>query len=202
LIDYATYNDQELLRAIVSPEGDQRAFTVFYKRYADTVYESILYFLKDPLEAEEAVQELFARIWQKRTFLNIQDNVAGYLVMSCRNLVIDKLRKIKRDQTLLDRLRAVATSDIEDGSSMEAEALVLKQWELLQRAISKLPEQRRRVFELCKLEGKSYQEAADIMGIAVGTVSVQITKAKKDIQEQLRNQGELSVSILILLGLM
>ena len=40
------------------------------------------------------------------------------------------------------------------------------------------------------------------MGIAVGTVSVQITKAKKDIQEQLRNQGELSVSILILLGLM
>lgn len=201
MIDYASYDDMALMRAIAQPEGSREAFTVFYRRHAAQLYANIIAFVKDPIEAEEAVQEIFARIWQKREQLSINTNIAGYLNTACRNIVIDTFRRAKKDRTLLEKLKAVAMED-EQQSEADAEKQVQEQWALLQRALDILPPQRRKVFELCKINGVSYPEACEQLGISLPTLKEHIMKAKRSIQDHLGGQGEVAVVLLVLLDMM
>jgi RNA polymerase sigma-70 factor (ECF subfamily) len=203
VIDYSTYDDLALLRAIAQPEGEVAAFTIFYKRHSKQVYRSVLTFVKDPLEAEEAVQELFARIWHKRQHLDIKDNVTGYLVQACRNQVIDKFRKVKKERDLLENLEAIA-KDSADAAAADAraEAFAQEQYEILQRAMAVLSPQRRKIFELCKIKGISYAEAAAELGINVQSVKDHLQKAKAKLRDHLAGEGEVAITLLILLDLL
>ena len=58
---------------------------------------------------------------------------------------------------------------------------------LLQNAINKLPPQRQQVFRLCKLEGKSYKEVSELLGISLSTISDHIVKATKSIRNDLES---------------
>jgi RNA polymerase sigma factor (sigma-70 family) len=198
---YATYDDQALLTAI-SREGDREAFTAFYRRYAEKVYRNMLLFVKEPSEAEDAVQELFARLWQKRTQLNITTNVKGYLNSACRNMAFNRLRDAGKDKRLLISLQTIAADNYQDGSAIEQETLVSEQWALLQRAIDNLPPQRKRVFELCKIKGIAYDQACIELGIGLPTLKDHLFKAKKSIRAYLDGQGEAAFVLLILLGLL
>jgi RNA polymerase sigma factor (sigma-70 family) len=201
VIDYTLYDDQALWRAITQPEGDRAAYTVFYKRHVGQLYTNLLTFAKDPLEAEEAVQEVFARIWQMRTQLVIATNIVGYLNKACRNKVIDNFRKVKKDKYLLEKLKETAKDDNGE-SSVDKEKLVQEQWDLLQKALDILPPKRREVFELCKINGMSYPEACAQLGISLPTLKEHIMKAKRSIQEHLSSKGEVAVTLLILLNMM
>lgn len=198
---YFTYDDQTLLTAIAR-EGNRDAFTAFYLRYAEKVYSNMLLFLKEAPEAEDAVQELFARLWQKRTQINITTNVKGYLNSASRNIAFNRLRNAGKDKRLLSRLQELAAGNYHDESAMEQEALVSEQWALLERAIQNLPPQRKRVFELCKIKGIAYDQACNELGIGLPTLKDHLFKAKKSIREYLEGQGEAAFVLLILLGLL
>ena len=58
---------------------------------------------------------------------------------------------------------------------------------LLENAISKLPPQRQQVFRLCKLEGKSYRDVSELLGISLSTISDHIVKATKSIRNYLES---------------
>ena len=60
---------------------------------------------------------------------------------------------------------------------------------ILQKAVEELPPQRQQVFRLCKLEGKSYKEASEVLGISASTISDHIVKATKTIRDYFRNRN-------------
>jgi len=68
---------------------------------------------------------------------------------------------------------------------------------LLESAIQQLPAQRQQVFRLCKLEGKSYKEASELLGISVSTISDHIVKATKSIKIYFESNRPLSVILLL-----
>lgn len=201
MIDYTTYDDTALMRVIALEQGDSQAFTIFYNRHLARVYKKMLVFLKSSDEAEEAVQEVFIRIWKRKEFLHEVHNIEAYFNTVCRNLVYDRFRKARNDKHLLEKLKAAASEHPEQAPGADAQLLVKQQWELLQRALDTLPPQRRKVFELCKVQGLSYDEVCAELGITLPTAKEHVMRAKRDIRDYLNGQGELAVSLLILLDM-
>ncbi|MBL7760967.1 MAG: RNA polymerase sigma factor [Sediminibacterium sp.] len=202
MIDYTTYDDTDLIRAIALEETDTQAFTIFYNRHLARVYKKMLVFLKSTEEAEEAVQEVFIRIWKRKDFLLQVNNIEAYFNTVCRNLVYDRFRKARNNKHLLEKLQAAAIEYPELAAGADTQLLVKQEWELLQRALDTLPPQRRKVFELCKVEGRSYDEVCAELGISLPTAKEHVMRAKRDIRDYLSNEGEIAVSLLILLDML
>jgi len=176
-------------------QGSEEAFTVLYNHYGPRVYLNVLRMVKDDLQAGEIVQELFTRIWQKRSNKGISDNFEGYMYRIAQNLVFDFFRKLKRDHQLLEKFRTLAEENYEHIE----EALQLKQHShFLHKAIEQLPPQQKKVYELVKLEGCSYKKTAEIMGISPLTVKEYLVALKKSILKYIITHTDAAVLVAIL----
>ncbi|MCG2613330.1 sigma-70 family RNA polymerase sigma factor [Terrimonas sp. NA20] len=157
-------------------EGDEQAFTVLYGHYGPRLYVNILRMVKDQVQAEEIVQELFTRIWQQRRHKAIAENFQGYIYRIGQNLVYDFYRSLKRDAQLLEKFRVFAQQHYEHIE----EALQDKQHHIfLQQAMKQLSPQQRRVYELVKINGHTYKQAAEILGISPLTVKEYLVATNK-----------------------
>lgn len=157
-------------------QGNEPAFNLLYLSYAKTLYKRILAIVKDEAIAEELLQDLFLKIWQKRHYIDPQKSFKSFLYTVANNLVYDYLRKVASDKRIIKTLLVNAT----DYYLHIEEALDAKETgRKLQAAILKLPPQQKQVFILCKIEGKSYEEVSQILQISTATVNSHIVKSNR-----------------------
>jgi len=176
-------------------KGDEAAFTALYRHYSGALYLNFVRMVKDEVIAEEIIQDLFSRIWQKRESLNIEKNFHAYLYRAGYNLVMDFYRKVKRDKALYNRFKQIAT---ENYSHIE-EVLNLKDSQaVLNKALDTLPTQQRKVFELCKIEGHSYKEVAEQLGISPNTVKEHFVKANQAIRKYITGNVDGALGLLLI----
>lgn len=188
-ITYTTESDI-LLRL---KAGDELALEELMSRYKGQLALSMSRLIKSREDIEELLQELFLRVWKNRDNLDPERYLA-YLYKIAENLVYDRLRKAAREKRLsVDYFAHIieAYSHIEEGI-FDKELLAV-----LQRGIQQLPEQRRRVFELCKIEGKSYEEVSQLLSISVATVNSHITNANASIKAYFKQHPELASMVLL-----
>ncbi|HTN37767.1 MAG TPA: RNA polymerase sigma-70 factor [Arachidicoccus sp.] len=191
------YTEQELLTQLKA--GDAHAFTRLYHMYSKQLYLTIFRLVKSDKIAEELLQELFVKLWEKRGGLTIQSNIGGYLNRMGANLVFDFYRKATKDQLAKEQLIAFFSdeqTDHQPAQELETEADTVNQ---LVTLMEQLPPQRKKVFELCKIQGKSYQEAGQQLGISVSTVNDHIVKATRLLRTQLIERNSFSALLLLLL---
>lgn len=169
--------------------GSADAFTQLYQAYSERLYYNILALVKDGLTAEELVQDIFSRIWQKRATLRIDTSFSAYLFTASRNRVYDFFRKLHRDHHLYATIKAAASYEY---SYIEEALLSRENADILQKAIRSLPQQRRRAFELCKIEGRSYKEASEIMGVSLSTLKDHMANARASIRTYLSKHYEIT----------
>jgi len=159
------------------------------------LYRKILQVVKDGAVAEELLQDLFLKLWQKRNTINPDLSFNAYVYTIVNNLVYDYLRKVSHDKRLIARL----ILDSVDHYLHSEEQLSAKETsKAIQEAISKLTQQQQQVFTLCKIEGKSYEEAGRILGISTATVNSHIVNSKRYIKAYLEKNLELTLTIIIL----
>ncbi|ULT23665.1 RNA polymerase sigma factor [Sphingobacterium sp. E70] len=173
--------------------GDELALEELMGRYKGALALSMSRLIKSREDIEELLQELFLRVWKNRDNLD-PERYLSYLYKIAENLVYDRLRKAAREKRLsIDYFAHIieAYSHIEEGI-FDKELLAV-----LQRGIQQLPEQRRRVFELCKIEGKSYEEVSQLLSISVATVNSHITNANASIKAYFRQHPELASMVLL-----
>lgn len=175
----STAQDADILLLTRLSQGDKQAFDQLYEKYSSPLYLNLLKLTKSEEVAEELLQDIFLKIWNKRDTLDIHTGFGGYLFKISQNLVYDFFRKAKQDKALRQRITAVAT---ENYTHIEETLLSKENRTLLQRAISTLPPVRQQIFRLCKLEGKTYEEVATLLGISVSTVNDHIVKATRHIR--------------------
>jgi RNA polymerase sigma-70 factor (ECF subfamily) len=84
-----------------------------------------------------------------------------------RNRVFDFFQQVTRDQALHERIRNTAS---EQYDHIEQALFARENADLLRKAIAMLPPQRRRAFVLCKIEGLTYRQASEKMGVSLSTV--------------------------------
>jgi RNA polymerase sigma-70 factor (family 1) len=189
------HTDDEPLLLSQLKAGYERGFAAIYDIYAGKIYQRLLNLLKDEDIADSLLQDVFLRIWEKRELIDPGQPFKAYLFKIAENLVYDHFRKLSRDLKMQARLKLVMT----ELYTHSEEALLKKENEaLLKEAIENLPPQRRQVFTLCRVEGKSYDEAAVLLGISSSTVSNHLVKATKSVRDYILVANGVSIAVLLI----
>lgn len=181
-----SWNEQDILLKLKG--GEETAFGKLYAHYSEMIYARLLRLLKDTDIADEIIQDLFLKIWEKREQINTTQSFKSYLYTVAENLVYDHFRKVARDRKLQEKFRRITT---ELYTHTEEDLLSKESKEIIDKAIATLPPQRKAAFVLCKMEGKSYDEAAEIMGVSASTVSNHLVKANVSIRAYLSKSEDL-----------
>jgi len=160
-------------------DGDEKAFDYFYNIYSLPIYRKLLKMTKVEFVAEEILQTVFIKVWDKRGLIDPEKGLKAYLYQIAQNLVYDFYRNMAREEKLQAEVKYI-TSELAAGAE---ETILFKETsELLELAIEQLPEQQKMVFRLCKQEGKSYGEVSELLGISTSTINGHIVKATKNVK--------------------
>ena len=172
------YNEQQLLNGL--KQGDQACFDQLYNLYSERLFVNLLKLVKNPETAEEILQDIFIVVWEKRNTIDIHTSIRAYLFRIGENKVYDFYRKARRDKVLYAHVKAAAS---EQYTHIEESLLFRENEQLLQAAVASLPPTRRQVFELCKLQGQTYEQVSNLLGISTSTVNDHIVKATRSIRQ-------------------
>lgn len=184
-------SELQLLHQIV--EGDASAFREIYERYQGKVFLFALRLVKSKAEAEELVQEVFVRIWEKRLSIRIEKNFNAYILTITRNLILDRFKKAARDKSIQQKIY----QNMEAFQNASVDQLIQKELERLhQQAVDRLSPKRKIVYLLSREEELSYEEIANKLGISKSTVSNQISESLKSIREFLSKHPDIACILL------
>lgn len=184
-------NEKHLLQRLRG--DDQLAYSLIYRHYIDPIYRRLLYLVKSEEIAEELTQDVFMRIWDKRAFIDPEKSFRSFLYSIAQNLVTDFYRRLAVDRKLQQHLIHTAT---ECYNPIDLHYQDQADRDLLNQAINSLPVQRRKVYSLVKLEGKSYEEVGELLGISSSTIRDHVVKGTKSIK-LFFNKNELATILLI-----
>lgn len=165
-------------------QGDEHCFELVYNHYFDTVIQKVYRLCSDIAVAEEIVQESFVLLFLHKAKLEDMEGIYAYLYTVSKRLAISHFRKqVSREhyRTYCADIWEESTDDIH--KRIEDKELR----DRIQNAIDELPKQQRLVYQMNKLEEKSYHEIADIIGSSKHTVRNQIATASKIIRLKLSN---------------
>lgn len=178
--------DQELTRRLQNDDVD--AFNALYWKYHAAIYSNIIKLIHDIVVAEDIVQEVFLALWEKRRTLDAGQDIAGWLFVVSHNKSVKFLKRSLKEslaQTKLDRSVKEATDN--------GEELMNARVHILDKAIGQLSPQKRRVFELCKVERKTYDEAAEELHLSKHTVKEYLSGAVISVKEYINQHPGYSV---------
>ncbi|MDB5210754.1 MAG: polymerase subunit sigma-24 [Sediminibacterium sp.] len=166
-----------------------------YHRYHVAIYQNIYRLTKDAAATEDLVQETFITVWQKRDRIVTGRSLAGWLFVISYHLSVNylkrKLVELKAAHTHTLTIAHIETVDDYD-----------RQMALLDAAILKLSPQKRRVFTLCKLRGKTYQQAANELNISNHSVKEYLSGAMKAVREYTVSHPEYIIALPLLQSLL
>ena len=173
-------NESELLSKIA--KGDQTAFSELFNWYYQPLGQAIFKLTESIQLTEEIVQDTFVKIWLKRTSLPEVENISGYLFILCRNQAFAVLKKLAREK----KLQPVLERHIQWESDFEELENPSEHYrELIQQAVSRLPAQQQKIYQLSRQDRLKYEEIAMQLGISPETVKTQVYNAVKFIRKEL-----------------
>jgi RNA polymerase sigma-70 factor (ECF subfamily) len=173
-------NEQQLFERLKN--SDEAAFRVIYNNYSSKLYYFVFEFIPLKDVAENIVQDTFVTLWNRRKELKDNTNLASYLFTGAKNNALYRLRDKKYRQKLFSdaidvselnlNVDALATADTSAFAFQEIE-------QIIQRTLSSLPPQCRKVFELSRFREMKNKEIAEELNISVRTVEGHISKGIK-----------------------
>ncbi len=172
--------DYALLRRVA--KGDGAALTELIRRHQTRLYNLAYRLLKDPLDAEDALQEVFIKVYEHAASFEPKAPVSAWLNRITANHCLNRLRQ-RHFQEPLEPDDAVAVPDA-GASPLEA----LEEQHLARRLedlLAALPENQRRALILKRFGDLSYQEIAEIMGTSPGSVDGLIKRARQFLRKAL-----------------
>lgn len=169
--------DQALVQRSV--EGDLRAFEALYRQHVDRTYALALRMTGNQQEAEEAVQDVWVRVWERLASFKGDSAFTTWLHRIAVNVTLDHLRRRGRHERRsapLDHPAVKSRSALPDRPLDRMD---------LEKAIAGLPEGARTAFVLHEVEGLKCREVAEAIGRAEGTVKAQLFRARQLLMEAL-----------------
>lgn len=162
--------------------GSRDAFAALYNAFAGRCYSFVESLVKDSQTAKDITHDIFMKVWLRREIISKVDSFSSYLYRMARNAVMDKFtsdtirsRYASRQLLCQDEFKSYIDEKV---SADELQMLIFK-------AVSRMPEQRKRIFTLSRYKGLTNAEIAESVGINIRTVENHITLALADIRMML-----------------
>jgi RNA polymerase sigma-70 factor (ECF subfamily) len=173
----------QLLYRIVNKE-DETAFKELYYIYYDRLFRFAMHILRNEMESEEVVSDVFFNVWQnKKQLLSIED-MDAWLYKAVKNKSLHYIEKNER------RLRqedlSFAVDYLSDNETPENRMMEDELRQILMEAIESLPEKCRIIFKLAFEDELKYKQISAILSLSVRTVDAQIAIAKTKIKAAIR----------------
>jgi RNA polymerase sigma-70 factor (ECF subfamily) len=164
-------------------KGSKTAFERFFKTYYAGLHAYAYVMLRDEVMAEEVVQQVFYKLWEKREQLNIHTSIKAFLYRSVYNECLNFLKHQKHMKMHEDHQLYVAAYSHQERADDRVALTELQA--RLQTAMNALPEQCRNIFYMNRIEELKYREIADQLGLSIKTVEAQISKALRILRTKL-----------------
>nr|WP_121273534.1 RNA polymerase sigma-70 factor [Pedobacter schmidteae] len=178
--DYKSISDVELVSLL--KHGDRLAFTEIYSRYKIVLHTHAYKWMRDREEAMDIIHELFAVLWDKRESVQFDSSLSGYLYVSLRNKIFNRVSKRKFESQYIDSLQEF----IDKGDCVTDHLVREKQLTaLIEKEITALPHKMREVFELSRKSNLSHKEIAEQLQISEQTVRKHIQHALRILKSKL-----------------
>jgi RNA polymerase sigma-70 factor (ECF subfamily) len=161
---------------------DDHAFEELFKAHFKALHSYASVMLYHDSHAEEIVQNVFVRIWEKRAVLDVQISVKAYLYKCVHNDCLNYLKHKKIKAKYQDH----AAFTMSDQTENTSDKLILGELQdRLQTALNELPEQCRTIFQMSRFEELKYREIAEELGLSIKTVENQMGKALRILRVKL-----------------
>ena len=172
-------SDKQLVSLI--KKDDHFAFDKLFHKYGPSLYLFVKSILKDESEAEEAVQDVFYKIWEKRKDLNPDLSFKSYLFTIASNTA----KKFYRKKLLEDKYKQELALELNFNHTIDLNVIEYKNiLDYIDTIIDKLPSSRRQIFILSKKDGLKNPEIAKILNISEQTVKNQLVAALKFLRSE------------------
>lgn len=169
----------ELLR-----QGDKRGLELLFRSFYRPLVMYALKFVAHQEEAEDIVQEVFIRFWEKNSFQMVEHYLRSYLYQSVRNRCMDELGKMAEVKLeSMDSLWDFADSEMPDETDWNTRI------DDIYREIGKLPDRTREIFVAVVMGGKRYKEVAGDLNISVNTVKTTLSRALVTLRSNLNDRA-------------
>lgn len=179
--------DEDLIESVAA--GNRRAFEELYERYASLVFGLALKMLGNREVAEEAVQEIFWRVWQRAKSFERGRSFAPWLFGIAHNYCIDELRRRRaRPQPVYEDDEHPVLSNIADEGDVSDAALQGEQRRIVVNALRELPREQREALELAYFGGLTQQEIAERLGNPLGTIKTRMRLGLQKLRQMLQGQ--------------
>ena len=153
--------------------------TESFKSLSDGLYRVAYYILESQTDAEDAVQDLFIKLWNSREQLDTVLNRKAYCTTLMKNLCIDRLRKEQRVQVM------EPGPDMAEARRVDEDYDAREKLERVMTAIERLPARQRDVMKMYVFEEMSYDEIAEKTGMTNLTLRVLLSNARKSLRNQI-----------------
>ena len=188
------HNEGELLKLVAA--GDENAYRELFHRHWDNVYSVALVLTKSVELAEDMVQDIFLKIWQKREQFTEVERFEDYLFIMARNHIYTELKKKARDDQFKQQVHQYFDSGI---NNAEIQLLTKETQVQINKAIDQLTPQQQLVYRMSREQGLSHEEIAEKLNISRNTVRNHIVQSLKQIREYLNDNVSGAILVLCLL---
>ena len=168
--------------SILLAKKDEAAFEQVFKTYFKNLHAYACTILKDEDEAEEMVQQVFFKLWDRAENLSFNGPIAAYLYRAIHN---ECLNYIKHQKVRSNHQLYVAHSMKNQSEHAQGRVLGKELEARYKKALEELPEQCRLIFQLSRFGDMKYREIADELNISIKTVENQMGKALKILRQKL-----------------
>jgi len=148
---------------------------------SDRLYRLALRITMNRAEAEDVVQDTLLKVWEHRNEWEQINNLEAFAISTCRNRALDIVKRAGRNTENLDEMAHFSSQTPQE--QLEAN----EQISLVRRLMDELPEVQRTIMHLRDIEGKTYQEIAEMLDISETQVKVYLHRARTKIKEKLKN---------------
>ena len=189
--------EQELVA--LAKQGDQDAFAQLVEANQNKIYSLALRMTGNPEDGADLAQEAFLKAWRSLPSFQEESSFSTWLYKLTSNLCIDFLRKEKRRKVAVT---TISLDDDEDDSppmevpdhrfTPEAEVERRELRAAMSQALKVMSEEHRQILILREVEGLSYTEIAELLGVEEGTVKSRLARARISLRNILQKDGNFS----------
>lgn len=166
-----TKSNKELL--LLLRKGDRVAFYNIYERYCKRLYGFVFRYIKQEDDADEIVQEVFVKLWEARSNIDVYSSFDAFLFTIAYNTTMTLFRKRIKERKYLEYLQSI--QQIENAPDIIEEIHFNELNSNFQSLLKQLTPRQKEIFLLSREEGLTHEEIAKKLGISVNTVKKHMT---------------------------